>query len=101
MTSPAHELLSTLANAGARVRLEDGQLWVRAKPGILTPELKQEIQTLKAQLIQILTTYACSRCGWGVYPEPTVCFHCRQASGAGAPPLKSETPRAAHGQVAS
>lgn len=79
MTLPAVELLRTLYSAGAKVRIEDDQLWVKAKPGVITDDLKKAIAERKPELVELLTTYPCGRCGWGVYSEPTICFHCRKA----------------------
>ena len=79
MKTAATALLETLFSAGAKVRVEDGQLWVKAKPGVITADLRKSILELKPELLKIMTTHHCSRCDWGVFSEPTVCFHCRQA----------------------
>lgn len=76
--SCAKEILRQLYTAGAKLRVEGETLWVTPKQ-VVTERLRAAITARKAEIIRILTLYNCSRCGWGVFPEPTVCYHCRKA----------------------
>lgn len=79
MTPSALEIMLELSTRGAKIRFADGQLWVKAPKGVITPELAAAITERKPELIAMLRTYPCLKCGLGIYHTPfVVCFKCRQ-----------------------
>lgn len=76
----ARQLLADLYKEHALVRLVDGQLRIKARPGVITDERREIIQTNKAEIVAMLRTHACTKCNRGAFPTPDViCFRCRNA----------------------
>lgn len=86
-TMTVQALLDHLMHAGVTARLVNRRLQIVAKPGTLTPLLREAITEHRAAIIDVLTprthTVGCTGCGRFHYVEPAPrCYWCRAAAGA-------------------
>jgi hypothetical protein len=78
------DLLEMLRREGVSVQLVNGSdLRVRAPHGVLTEERRELLRALKPEIIALLRTYPCTKCGRFAFQRPTLCYHCRNN-----PPLR-------------
>ena len=79
----AHQLLATLAAAGATVEIVEDRLRIDAPTGTLTPELRSVLLEQKPALIALLRPrplhLLCAGCkGFFMHEPATLCYWCRQ-----------------------
>lgn len=78
---PAVEILRLAYKVGCRIARDGDQmrLLVPPGPGSLPAAFLQELRAHRSEILEILTTHACSGCGRFAFPEPqTLCFWCRR-----------------------
>lgn len=74
----AVELVAHLHSQGATVALEGADLRVRAPAHVLTDEIRELLLARKREIIRLLSSFSCVKCGRFAFPDPdTVCFYCR------------------------
>ena len=82
-------LLAALAGRGITLAARDGRLVARGLTGALTAEDRAAAATLGPALLAAVTAHACTRCGRHAFPEPTVCFWCRNRPPPACPTTES------------
>lgn len=73
-------LLRRLGAQGVAVRLEGGNLHVSAPLGVLDTGTLEQLRAFKPEIVEILTTHGCSRCGRGSFNRVgVICFWCARS----------------------
>lgn len=73
----AIDLVKDLSAAGARLRLDGGDIRIRAPHGVLTEARREMIRAQKPELVALLSTYPCVKCGRFAFSCPnTTCYWC-------------------------
>lgn len=79
------DLVKDLNRAGAIITVETGNLRVRAPKGVLTEERQSMLRAHKPELVKLLSTYPCVRCGRFSFNTPdTLCYWCGNPPGMAA-----------------
>jgi hypothetical protein len=74
----AAEVVGLAANAGVLLTARNDRIIARGPVGAVTNALAAEIRSAKADLLAVLTTYPCARCGLFAFRQPVICYWCRK-----------------------
>ena len=73
----AAELIARLQSRGATLTVEGPDLRVRAPRGILSDVIRAELLARKDEIIWLLRSHPCMKCGRFAFPNPnTLCYLC-------------------------
>lgn len=74
------ELLSRLGAGGIAVTLRGNHVEVSGSLNVLDSDMLEQLRSAKPEILELLTTYPCSRCGRGSFNHSgVVCFWCQRS----------------------